>query len=104
MARLAQHTEIAAGVVVEDNGQLDAAVEIVLDGLDDTDFPGKCNVEDIGAAARAERDLFACAKFLRSGEPTKSAVQFHELLGRERFGALQDAACLLVASWSAPNR
>ena len=60
MARLAQQTEVAARIVVEDERQMNRAFVVLLDGLDDGGLAGQEQIHDVTAArARAKPDASA---------------------------------------------
>jgi hypothetical protein len=48
MAGLAKHSEIATGIIFENDGKVVVVVEIALDGLDDSDFALERHVHDVG--------------------------------------------------------
>ena len=59
MARLAHHAEIATGIVVQHQGELHTAFDILLDGFDHRNFSIERHVHDIRAFLRANADAIA---------------------------------------------
>ena len=59
MARLAHHAEVAAGILIQHQGELDTAFDVLLDGLDHGNFSIKRHVHDIRAFLWANADTIA---------------------------------------------
>lgn len=63
MADVPHLTQIAAGIILENNGEMDLVFEVALDRFDDRDPPFQCRIENIGAAARPETDAVPGLQF-----------------------------------------
>jgi hypothetical protein len=59
MSGLAESTQIAAGVVIHGDRQIDLALEVLLDRVNRRGHPIEREVEDVGAAARSRQDAVA---------------------------------------------
>ncbi len=56
MSRFAGESQVAAGIVIDDDRQMDAVFKILLDRCDGGGFPCQGKVENISVAARAQAD------------------------------------------------
>jgi hypothetical protein len=59
---LPHHAELAAGVVVDDDSQLYAVVEVLLDGFDHRDLAGQRDVHDVRLLLRPDADAIPDAQ------------------------------------------
>src|SRR5581483_9803340 len=92
---LAREPEVLARVVVDDDGQVDAPLEVGLDGLDRRRLAREGDVEDVGPGARPEAHAVARAQSRRFG-PAQLAVEAQQVVARERLGPLEERAAALV--------
>ena len=123
MARLPQQTKVAAGIFVENNGDMRLAFVILFDAFNGCDLAAQRQVENVSALSRKEahaitrpyfhsryQDVVKQASCLRAtATPIRSlrllaqgpqsaqhAMKLHELLRRHVFGSLQYLAASLV--------
>jgi hypothetical protein len=59
MAGLAHHSKFAAGIIIENDRELNVILEILLDGLNHSHASGQCHVDDVGTFLRVQAHAIA---------------------------------------------
>ena len=78
MADLAGIADVGTGVVLDDDRQVAALLEILLDGLDPGQLALQGDIENIGSPPRLQADPIAAANFVSSDV---DALQLRAALG-----------------------
>jgi hypothetical protein len=99
MSDLMRHSEIPAGVIFDRDSKVYTIFKIAFDRFYDGDLPIQSDVEHIGLLVRPEADAVALAKgkLIDIPQVPNCSVELRDLLGRKRFGALEDLPAMLAA-------
>ena len=98
MADLARDSEIAAGIVLHGDGEVNTIFKIAFDRFDNRDFSIEGNIKDVGLFVRTQADpvAFANSSLLAFRRPRMAPCSFASLFGRQSLRAFQDLAAAVA--------